>query len=178
MFCHSSSDIHPSGKTKYSCHVSSPRTKIHRHPQVNVLWACGMNSSTERLQKFSHWHGGHNECREESPPKHFARFFAGTTFFKDIRYWLRKLGAPAADVAVHIKDICSLSHSASEEVHSTRLPEYQRRWDAQFEEHYMEEIHPNVIHNIVWWRLEQLEIHIQSMQRSHKQPGLPTCQLG
>lgn len=34
----------------------------------------------------------------------------------------------------------SLFHSASEEVYSTQLVEYRRKWDAQFEEYYTTEI--------------------------------------
>ena len=71
-----------------------------------------------------------------------SHVFCWNHILRDIRYWLRKHGAPAADIAVYIEDVSSLFHSANEEVYSTRLAEYRRRWDAQFEEYYTREIHP------------------------------------
>ena len=42
---------------------------------------------------------------------------------------------------------------------TTRFAQYQCRWDAQFEEYYTKEIHPDSIHSTARWRLEQLDIY-------------------
>ena len=44
-------------------------------------------------------------------------------------------------------------------MYTTRLAQYQCRWDAQFEEYYTKEINPDSIHSTARWRLEQLVIY-------------------
>ena len=98
-----------------------------------------------------------NAVKDELP--NIPHVFCWNHILRDIRYWLRKHGAPAVDIAVYIEDVCSLFHSTSQEVYTTRLAQYQRRWDAQFEEYYTKEIHPDSIHSTARWRLEQLDIY-------------------
>ena len=78
--------------------------------------------------------------------------------FRDIRFWLRKNGAPASDITVYIDDIAQLFHSPSEQVYKQKLCE---RWDTLFKEYYMitKEIHPSVPNEVGRWVLEPLSIY-------------------
>ena len=79
--------------------------------------------------------------------------------FRDIRFWLRKNGAPASDITVYIDDIAQLFHSPSEQVYKQKLVECCKKWDTLFKEYYMKEIDASVPNEVGRWVLEPLSIY-------------------
>lgn len=79
--------------------------------------------------------------------------------FRDIRFWLRKHGAPAADITIYVDDVSQLFHSPSEEAYNQLLEQCCERWDASFEQYYRNEIHPAVPVQIGRWVLEQVHLY-------------------
>ena len=79
--------------------------------------------------------------------------------FRDVRFWLRKHGAPAADITIYVDDVSRLFHSPSEEVYDQQLVQCSEKWDASFEQYYWKEIHPSVPEQVGRWVLEPLHLY-------------------
>ena len=79
--------------------------------------------------------------------------------FRDICFWLRKHGAPAADITIYVDDVSRLFHSPSEEAYNQELLQCSEKWDSSFEQCYRTEIHPTVPHKVGRWVLEELQLY-------------------
>ena len=79
--------------------------------------------------------------------------------YRDIRFWLRKRGAPSTDITIYIDNISNLFHSASEDEYNERLDHYSKAWDPVFEEYFKKKIHPIVPHKVGRWLLESYQLY-------------------
>ena len=79
--------------------------------------------------------------------------------YRDIRFWLRKHGAPNTDITVYIDDISNMFHSASEDEYNERLVHYSKTWDPLFEQYFTKEIHPIVPRKVGRWLLESYQLY-------------------
>ena len=79
--------------------------------------------------------------------------------YRDIRFWLRKRGAPSTDITTYIDNISNLFHAASEDEYNERLDHYSKAWDPVFEEYFKKEIHPIVPHKVSRWLLESYQLY-------------------
>ena len=79
--------------------------------------------------------------------------------FRDIRLWLRKYGASAADITIYIDDVSRLFQSPSEVAYNQLLEQCCEKWDASFEQNYRNEIHPAVPTQIRRWILEEVHLY-------------------
>lgn len=68
-------------------------------------------------------------------------------------------GAPVADVAIYMEDAFQLFHTASEDEYDSKLAQFRLRWDALFEQYFMNSIHPDVPTTLGRWVLESLHIY-------------------
>ena len=79
--------------------------------------------------------------------------------YRDIRFWLRKHGAPNTDIAVYIDDISHLFQACTAEEYNKHLLEFSKTWDPTFEQYFKKEIHPLVPDHIGRWKLESLQLY-------------------
>ena len=98
-----------------------------------------------------------NAALAELPTIHLVQCW--NHVLRDIRFWLRKHGAPATDITAYIEDASYLFHSSSAEEYKERLKACCERWDSVFEAYYLKEIHPIVPQFIGRWILEKHNIY-------------------
>ena len=89
----------------------------------------------------------------------FHQLHCWNHLYRDVRFWLRKHGAPNTDINVYIDDISHLFQSQTEEEYDKYLSQYSKDWDPLFEQYFKKEIHPVVPAHIGRWKLESLHLY-------------------
>ena len=60
-------------------------------------------------------------------------------------------GVPSSDITVYSDDALNLFQAESEEKYEYLLDQFWQDWDTDFEQYYLQHIHPNAGHSIGRW---------------------------
>ena len=80
-------------------------------------------------------------------------------FFQNIRLWVIKHSVLSYDIAVYSNDVLNLFQAESEEKYEQLLDQFRQDWDTDFEQYYLQHIHPNAGHSIGRWVLESVHVY-------------------
>jgi len=91
----------------------------------------------------------------DSEVPHLPVFHCWNHIFWDFRQWLHNHRAPAQDITIYSDDVFHLSHQPDNSAYTAVMKECSKSWDAQFQEYFKKQIHPDFDTHIDRWVLER-----------------------